>query len=240
MSIHAIVPARSGSKRLSNKNIKMLAGKPLVVWTLEACLSAGSVEKVIFSTDSLEYWEVVTKFIKSNKLQLSLRTPEEAGDKVKIFDYIQQNLDNVFNETVDRLLLALPTMPLRSNNHIEQAISLSNENEQCGVFSAVEYEAPVSFAFSIEQNRVWQPLLETSPMVTGNTRSQDQKSFYHPNGAIYIKPLDHMRKSNTKTFYQDSLPYLMSRSESVDIDNEFDFYLAESLIKKSGGAFKNV
>ena len=205
------------------------------MWTLEACLAASSVEKVIFSTDSLEYWKTVTKFIKSNRLQLSLRTPKEAGDKVKIFDYIQQNLDSIFNETVDRLLLALPTMPLRSSEHIEQAISLSNQNDQCGIFSAAEYEAPVSFAFSIEQDNIWHPLLETSPMVTGNTRSQDQKCFYHPNGAIYIKPLANMRKPTTKTFYQDSLPYLMSRAESVDIDTEFDFHLAESLLGRNRG-----
>ena len=122
MTITAFVPARSGSKRLRNKNIKMLRGKPLVVWTLEACIGAKNVDKVIFSTDSKQYWDQVSSFIQSDKLVLSLRTPEEAGDKVKIFDYLQQNIDNIFDKDTERLLLALPTMPLRTNQHIDQAI----------------------------------------------------------------------------------------------------------------------
>ncbi|MEP0356960.1 acylneuraminate cytidylyltransferase family protein [Paraglaciecola sp.] len=229
MSITAFVPARSGSKRLSNKNIKMLADKPLVVWTLEACLNAPSIKKVIFSTDSKEYWDEVCKFICSDRLVLSLRSPEEAGDKVKIFDYLQQNIDNIFDNDTEHFLLALPTMPLRSSEHIEQVVSLATE-VGCGVFSAVEYEAPVSFAFSMEDKNNWNPLLETNPMLTGNTRSQDQVSYFHPNGAIYLKSLVDMRRSDTRTFYQDSVPFLMKRSESVDIDTEFDFYLAEYLL----------
>jgi CMP-N-acetylneuraminic acid synthetase len=229
MTITAFVPARSGSKRLKNKNIKMLGGKPLVVWTLEACIGAKNVDNVIFSTDSKEYWDEVSTFIQSDKLSLSLRTSDEAGDKVKIFDYLQQNIDNIFDNNTDRFLLALPTMPLRTSQHIEQAIELANDNE-CGVFSAVEYDAPVSFAFSVNKENSWSPLLDSSPMVTGNTRSQDQVCYYHPNGAIYIKSLKDMRNQATRTFYQGSLPFLMKKSESVDIDTEFDFYLAERLL----------
>jgi hypothetical protein len=83
MSITAFFPARSGSKRLKNKNIRMLGGKPLVVWTLEACIGSKHMDKVIFSTDSKQYWEQVSSFIPSDKLLLSLHTPQEAGDKVK-------------------------------------------------------------------------------------------------------------------------------------------------------------
>jgi CMP-N,N'-diacetyllegionaminic acid synthase len=229
MTITAFVPARSGSKRLRNKNIKMLGGKPLVVWTLEACIGAKNVDKVIFSTDSKQYWDQVSSFIQSDKLLLSLRTPEEAGDKVKIFDYLQQNIDSIFDKDTDRLLLALPTMPLRTSQHIDQAIKYANHKE-CGVFSAVEYDAPVSFAFSIDSENSWSPLLKSNPMITGNTRSQEQVNYYHPNGAIYIKSLQDMRKQKTHTFYQDALPFLMKKSESVDIDTEFDFYLAERLL----------
>jgi CMP-N,N'-diacetyllegionaminic acid synthase len=120
-------------------------------------------------------------------------------------------------------------MPLRTSQHIDHAIKYENHKE-CGVFSAVEYDAPVSFAFSIDSENSWSPLLNTSPMITGNTRSQEQVNYYHPNGAIYIKSLQDMRKHETCTFYQDSLPFLMKKSESVDIDTEFDFYLAERLL----------
>ena len=86
----AFVPARSGSKRLPGKNIKLLAGKPLVVWTLEAFINSSKVGEVIFSTDSMEYWQIVKEYIKSDKLILDFRSSEEAGDSVKIFDYQQR------------------------------------------------------------------------------------------------------------------------------------------------------
>ncbi|GAB3034854.1 acylneuraminate cytidylyltransferase family protein [Bowmanella dokdonensis] len=236
MSLTAFVPARSGSKRLKGKNIKLLAGKPLVVWTIEACVGAEAVEQVIFSTDSMEYWQIVKKHVPSDKLVLDFRSPEQAGDKVKIFDYVKQQVDKIFQNRSGQFLLALPTMPLRTSKHINEAVALS-ASRQSPVFSAVEYEAPVSFAFTIGEDDSWTPLQQNSPMVTGNTRSQDQISAYHPNGAIYIRNIDDLREESLKTFYQQAIPYLMPRQDSVDIDTPFDFELAEHLIRaESPGA----
>ena len=98
MKYTAFVPARSGSKRLPGKNVKLLAGKPLVVWTLEAFVNSNKVDEVIFSTDSTEYWEIVKEYIKSDKLILDFRSPEEAGDTVKIFDYLKNENRKIFGK----------------------------------------------------------------------------------------------------------------------------------------------
>ncbi|GAB1258026.1 hypothetical protein NBRC116494_25280 [Aurantivibrio plasticivorans] len=228
MSCVAYVPARSGSKRLPNKNIKLLAGKPLVVWTLEACVNSTKVDKVIFSTDSKEYWETVQAYISSPKLSLHLRSSDEAGDKVKIFDYLKANYTSIFDDADTKFLLALPTMPFRNEKHVTEAIHLS-ENTDKPVFSAVEYDFAVSFAF-YEVETGWEPVFNDSPMLTGNTRSQDQRVAYHPNGAIYVRNIEDFKNPKLVSFYQDALPIIMNRTESVDIDNEEDFILADALM----------
>lgn len=225
----AIVPARSGSKRVPNKNIKLINGKPLVVWTLEACLKVNQIEKVFLSTDSLDYWNLVKSHINSEKLCLDLRTAITAGDDVKIFDYLKNNMERFNTTSFSKLILALPTCPLRTSEHIYEAIQLSEKTKK-PVFSACKYSFPVTFSFKISDNN-WEPLFTSNPMITGNTRSQDQTDTYHPNGAIYIRDIADFYSSKLKTLYDNAQPYVMDQSVSIDIDNLIDFQLAETLMK---------
>ena len=188
MNYTAIVPARSGSKRLPHKNIKHLAGKPLLVWTLEACVEAKKIDAVILSTDSIEYWNIAKEYVCSDKLILDYRDPKEAGDTVKIFDYLKDKQDKIFRNRTGAFILALPTVPLRRSNHIDEAIARF-EREGVPVFSATTYGFPISFAFHINSDGGWSPVFDNSAMVTGNTRSQNQKEAYHPNGAIYVRAI---------------------------------------------------
>jgi CMP-N,N'-diacetyllegionaminic acid synthase len=231
----AFVPARSGSKRVPGKNVKLLAGKPLIIHTLEAYVNADKVDKVILSTDSEEYWELAKSYIKSDKLALDFRSHDQAGDKVKIFDYLKNNHQNIFGNVSDVFLLGLPTVPLRNHQHVNEAISLF-EKKKKAIFSATEYGFPIAFAFNLGSDESWSPVSEDTPMLTGNTRSQDQKIAYHPNGAIYIRDVMDLSKPNLLTLYNDALPYLMSREDSVDIDNKVDFLIAEALIHNSNGS----
>lgn len=229
MNYTAIVPARSGSKRLPHKNIKPLGGKPLVVWTLEACANVAEIDTVILSTDSMEYWQIAKDHIRSSKLVLDYRAPEEAGDNIKIFDYLKEKRNKIFKDRKGAFVLALPTVPLRRNSHIEEAIK-QFEQRDLPVFSATTYGFPISFAFHIKNNGEWSPILDNSPMTTGNTRSQNQKDAYHPNGAIYVRSINDLSNPELMTFYQGAEPYLMDRESSVDIDKITDFRIAEALI----------
>jgi CMP-N,N'-diacetyllegionaminic acid synthase len=228
MSITAFVPARSGSKRVPGKNTRPLAGKPLVVWTLEACANAQGVDKVILSTDSQEYWDIARKYVPAEKLALDWRTNDEAGDKIKIFDYLVGARDKIFAGRDGAFILALPTVPLRRADQVDAAIA-QYESTGKAVFSATAYGFPVSFAFHMTDGGDWTPMLPTSPMVTGNTRSQDQVPAYHPNGAIYVRAITDLGKPELKTLYDGARPFLMDANSSVDIDNESDFLVAAAL-----------
>jgi len=231
MSYAAFVPARSGSKRVPGKNIKLLADKPLVVWTLEAFVNCESIDNVIFSTDSMEYWEIAQRYLKSDKLQLDFRTPDQAGDKVKVFDYLKQNHAKIFNGGWQNFVMGLPTVPFRNKQHVSEAIQLFEASNK-PVFSATEYGFPISFAF-YQDDIGWKPAFDSSPMITGNTRSQDQVQAFHPNGAIYVRNISDLAVAETNTLYHNAIPYLMDRNHSVDIDNQADFVVANAMAQTS-------
>jgi len=230
VSYVAFVPARSGSKRLPGKNVKLLAGKPLVVWTLEACANSVRISHVVFSTDSEEYWEIVQRYLKSDKLVLDFRSPDEAGDNIKIFDYLKAGYQRIFRDYGRNFVMALPTVPFRRTKHIDAAILLFEQYKQ-PVFSATTYGFPISFAFHVDEQDGWSPVFPDGAMVTGNTRSQDQRVAYHPNGAVYVRSVADLAQPDLRTLYQGARPYLMDRDVSLDIDNEIDFAIAETLMK---------
>ena len=90
----AFIPARSGSKRFPNKNIAHLDGKPLIVWAVNSFLLSKCFDKIIFSSDSEEYFEILKKYINSDLIEFHQRSKIEAGDKIKIFDYVKENIIN--------------------------------------------------------------------------------------------------------------------------------------------------
>lgn len=225
----AVVPARSGSKRVPGKNIRMLGDKPLFAWTLEACAAVDKIRTVILSTDSEEYWELAQQHVPGGKLELDLRTPDEAGDKVKIFDYLTGKRDKLFGDRDGAFILALPTVPLRRSHHVEEAIAQFETNGR-PVFSATAYGFPISFAFHLDDDGKWETVFPDNPMLTGNTRSQEQKTAYHPNGAIYIRLIRDLGRPGLVSLYEDADPYLMDASSSIDIDNEADFAVAAALL----------
>lgn len=228
MSYAAFVPARSGSKRVPGKNVKPLAGKPLVLWTLEAFVNVENIDTVIFSTDSMEYWELAQKHLNSKKLKLDFRTPDEAGDKVKVFDYLKQNHEKIFQGSEENFVMGLPTVPFRNAPQVVEAIALFEKSGKA-VFSATEYGFPISFAFHQDAEQGWKAVSENSPMITGNTRSQDQVQAFHPNGAIYVRKISDLADQELRTLYSQATPYFMDRNHSVDIDNETDFIVASAM-----------
>ncbi len=229
----AFIPARSGSKRFPNKNIAHLNGKPLIVWAVNSFLLSKCFDKIIFSSDSEEYFEILKKYISSDLIEFHQRSKNEAGDKIKIFDYVKENISKWCNP-YDLFALGLPTCPFRKPLHVKECLKMSIKSGK-SIFSACEYDFHVPFAFStVYENKTisgWHSPFKDTPLLTGNTRSQDQIKYFHPNGAIYVlKP--NSISIDTKTFYENSIPYIMTKNDSIDIDNKEDLELAELYLKR--------
>jgi CMP-N-acetylneuraminic acid synthetase len=225
--ITAIVPARGGSKRLPGKNIKLLNNRPLIFHTLDALVGQCSIDKVVFTTDSDDYIElVITEY--GDKVVIEKRPESYASDTMKVYDEIVRLKQTKVLDS-DWFMLCLPTAPLRTFDTVSRMLK-EWDRDGLARFSASEYDFPIQFGFDIDANGDWVPLLDDSPMITGNTRSQDIPIRYRPNGAIYLQKTETLGR--TKTFYLEAKPFLMDEFESIDVDNELDFKIAEIIIKE--------
>lgn len=226
----AIVPARAGSKRLPGKNIRQLAGKPLIHYTLEAASLSGCFDKILFSSDSEEYLEVASR--------VSGVVPDErpqtlAGDTVKVIDAVQEIAarDDVRN-TFDTITLLLPTCPFRRASDIRRGFEMLDDSTDA-VVSMTEFEFPITMSAQLasEQGHI-DFVFNPSPLVTGNTRSQDHKSSYRPNGGFYIAWAKSLR-AQSNFFSGRVKACLMPREYSADVDTHLDFAYAEFLMKNN-------
>ena len=225
-----IVPARGGSQRLKNKNIKDLNGKPLIFYTIESLLNHSLISRVLFTSDSEVYCDLVEKEF-GKQVTLELRPAETATNTTKVVDEVERLLlsKSEYFET-EWFGMALPTAPLRDHKIVGEALKFFKKNPK-PLFSCNEYDFPVQFAFRIKEdkNQNWSHILEDSPMVTGNTRSQDIERLYRPNGALYINSKQNFLDS--KILYRNASAFEISPEASLDVDTELDFRLVEQIIK---------
>jgi CMP-N,N'-diacetyllegionaminic acid synthase len=230
--IICFVPARSGSTRIKNKNIRNINGRPLIYWTVMKALISKQFDQIIFSSDSSIYYKILIKFLKKDKVDyknliFDKRDNLHSKTKSKIFDYLKYDLIKKFNlRDSDLLVQMLPTCPMRLLNTIKKAINLSLTSKK-NCFSVCEYDFHISFSLKIFKKR-WIPLFKNSPMLTGNTQSQSQKKYYHPNGVInclYVRSLN----KKSKSIYQNAIPLIVSKVESFDLDTEEDLKIIRRL-----------
>jgi len=220
--IIAIIPARGGSKRLPRKNILNLNGKPLIVWSIDAGLKSKYIDKVIVTSDDAEILNI------SNNAGATVinRPAQFASDTATTFDAIKHTITNMGR--YDYVILLQPTSPLRSEKHIDEAIEFLFLKQANAVVSVCE----------MDHNPLWSNTLpEDGNMNTflgdevKGKRSQDLEMYYRINGAIYICSTD-LLLSNKSFFLRDNIyAYKMRRMDSIDIDERFDFMVAESIIQ---------
>lgn len=226
----AIIPARGGSKGVPGKNIKELAGKPMIAYTIEAAIKSRIFEKIIVSTDSKEIAKAATDF----GAEVPFMRPEAiAGDLVSSDDVILHALDFYKNQgtVYDEVCKLQPTSPLRNAEHIKKAYQLFKEKEADFLVSVCECEHSPLWAGQIGLD------LRLDYFISEEVKRacrQDMPTYYRLNGAIYI--------ARTESFYQNknflgknSIAYIMGQTESVDIDSYLDFELAELIKNKEKG-----
>ena len=233
--IIAFIPARSGSKRIKHKNIKLINGEPLIYWSVKSAVDLRVIDKIIFSTDTKEYITILKRSLKRNKISdkkiiYSIRSKKDSSSKTKIFDYIKEKLSkSKLLEDYDILVQLLPTAPLRKKSTIKKIIDTTIK-KKVNIFTVSEYDFHVKFALEIKKNLTWKSLFKNSPLKNGNTRSQDQKTYYKPNpvaNCLWIKNLNNKRR----TIYERAIPFVTRSLESLDIDTLEDLKLAR-LLKK--------
>lgn len=220
----AIISARSGSKGVRDKNIRELAGKPLMAYSIEAAIDSRCFDVVMVSTDSERYANIAklygaeVPFFRSRKTSSDTASSWDAVEEV-IRGYEQMG------ESFDTLCLLQPTSPMRKAMDIENAYRLFQDKRAIAVISMTELEHPIEWCGVIDKTLS----LEGFNNENDRIRRQDMRKHYRPNGAIYIVSVEEFR-SNRNLYREGSFAYIMPQGRSVDIDNEFDFRFAEFLI----------
>lgn len=224
----AIIPARGGSKGLPGKNIKLLNGKPMIAYTIEAALNSKQFSTVMVSTDDQQIADIATQYGAEIP---SLRPQSLASDTSSTVDVVEYVINEYQNKEkfFDTICILQPTSPLRTNEDIAHAYEVYAAKNACAVVSVCECEHSPLWENTLPDDMNMANFLRPEVL---NTRRQDLPKYYRLNGAIYISNIKNFLR--LKTFYSDvTYAYEMTKKSSIDIDNIEDFELAEFFMKNN-------
>lgn len=222
-SVLAIIPARGGSKGVPRKNIRDVAGKPLIAWTIEEAKKSEYIDRLVVSTDDQEIADVAAQW--GGEVPF-LRPAELAQDETPGIAPVIHMLTTSEYE-YDLVVLLQPTSPLRTTEDIDGAIALMVSRNANACVSVVAPDKSPYWMYFVDSTGHLVPLLEGD-----YARRQDIPPVYALNGAVYVAEVSWLLRK--QSFVSDeTVAYIMPKDRSIDIDTETD--LAISNIILSGG-----
>jgi CMP-N,N'-diacetyllegionaminic acid synthase len=225
----AIITARSGSKGLKDKNIRLLTGKPLMAYSIESARDSGCFSEIMVSTDSAEYQRIAVEYGANVPF---LRSEATSTDTAGSWDVVREVLDGYakMGRRFDSVCLLQPTSPLRTAEDIKLAYKNYINNNADAVTSVCEAEHSPLWCMTLPENLSLKEFREQS---RGNAPRQKLAQYYRINGAVYIRRIEY-DGDRSNICDNKEFAYVMDRRRSVDIDTIEDFEYAEFLI---GGAY---
>lgn len=220
----AIIPARGGSKRLLRKNVLDLAGKPLITWSIKAGLQSKYIDNILVTSDDDEIL-AISKNFGANVIK---RPNEFASDTSTTFDAIRHTIKN--NLEYDYIVLLQPTSPLRTSQHIDEAIeSLEKKKADCIISVCAMDHSPL-WSNTLPEDGEMKCFIKDD---IKNKRSQDLETYYRINGAIYICKTERLLEEKSFLIKDKCYAYKMDRMVSIDIDEEIDLLMANMILRRS-------
>lgn len=218
--ILAIIPARGGSKRIPNKNIKKFLGKPIISYSIETALASGIFSKVMVSTDDRKIAKIARKYGAEVPF---LRSKKNSNDKAGLFDVFKEVVEEYKKRgyNFDYICMILATAPFVNVNILKKSFTLLKKGKYATLIPIVEFDYPIFRALKVERNKVkmlWPKNL--------NKRSQDLPKIFHDVGLFYWVNLKKALKE--KSFFTQNTGYiLLNKSLTHDIDTKEAWRIAE-------------
>jgi CMP-N,N'-diacetyllegionaminic acid synthase len=225
MKVLVLIPARGGSKRLPGKNLLPLGGKPLIAWSIDIVRDLPGVVDVLVSTDDPCIAQVAGEM---GAMVPWLRPAELATDTANSVDVALHALDwyEAQHGLIDGLMLLQPTSPLRTRQTVESGIALFQAGQGRAIVGVAPAATHPMWALKL-LNGGLQPWVSQEAL---RTRSQDLPEAYAITGAFYLLSPQELRKERS-FFPLDARPLIQNgERESVDIDTEDDYILAQALL----------
>lgn len=217
-----VITARGGSKGLPGKNIKNLCGKPLIAYSIDVARAFTDDENICISTDSEEIKQVVEKY----GLKVPFLRPDYLATDTATSNDVLVHAVKFFKEQgreYKKLCLLQPTSPLRTVKDVEEAMELYRDNIDM-VVSVMKSHAPAVLCHEDEDGFVQ---LVYNKKAAGRQQLPDMYEF---NGAVYVMNVQSLLEKGMGAFTK-RVKYVMSKEHSVDIDDIYDFYQVESILK---------
>lgn len=222
--ILAIIPARGGSKGVPRKNIRELAGKPLIAWTINEAKKSNYITQTILTSEDPEIIEVAKQYGCEVPF---VRPLALAQDDTPGIDPVLHAIEQC--PGFDYVVLLQPTSPLRTVEDIDGCIEKALQYQADFCVSVTEPEKSPYWMYQINDNEVMEPLLELDNLPS---RRQKLQKVYALNGAVYVAKIEKLKEK--KTFLPPkTLAFIMEKEHSIDIDTEWDFNICEWYLKNN-------
>jgi CMP-N,N'-diacetyllegionaminic acid synthase len=222
----AIIPARSGSKGVRDKNIRMLDGIPLMAWSIKTAAASGLFSRIVVSTDDERYAAIARSW--GGEVPW-LRTRDLATDQTPSGEVILDMLDrfDAQGESFSHVTLLQPTSPLRSAGDIRAGWNLLQSTGADAVIGVTPCEHPPQWSNALPEDHSMHHFINPEARVA----RQELPVQYRINGALYMASSSTFR-SYGHFLTPGSIALVMPRERSVDIDEELDFLIAEAIINQ--------
>lgn len=231
MEILGIIPARGGSKRIPGKNTKLVGGKPLIAWTIEAAKQS-KLSRVIVSTDDPQIARTAKRYGAEVPF---LRPTDLAGDKLGIEPVLLHALEWLAKEEgyyPDAIALLMPTSPLRQAKHINEAIKIFIKEKPDSVVSVIEARANQNPHWVLKKNNKNECVLFTGqPLTKIITRSQDLPPCYSRNDMIYLLNPANLKAKTPNLYGKKVELYVMDDFYNADINTPEDLFICRQKMK---------
>ena len=218
----AIIPARSGSKRIKNKNIINFFGKPIISYTIKNLIKSKIFDHVIVSSDSTK----IINISKKSGAKIFFKRPKYlANDFVGTFEVVNHAIKFLQNKNIypDHVCCVYPTSIMLTPKDIRESFLKIKKNKYNFVFSITDYGHPPQRGFYLSKNRI---IVKSNKFF--KKRTQDLNKIYHDTGQFYWGKTDSWLK-NKKLFSKKSYGFVLPRSRAIDIDDKEDIFLLKKL-----------
>ena len=224
-SILAIIPARGGSKGVPRKNLREIAGKPLIAWAIEAGKKSQYIDRLILSSEDPEIiskarsWSCEVPFV---------RPAELARDETPGIDPVLHALSEL-PEKYDYIVLLQPTSPLRLAEDINGCLETCLHHHASACVTVTEVDQSPFWMYRVNTSHRLVPLIDQESLPN---RRQDLPPVYIVNGAVYVAQTTWLQQQRT-FLTTETVAHIMPRERSLDVDTELDLKICESLISWS-------